>query len=297
MADELHDEPHEHDHDRGLSHDLPTLLTRRRALQVIGGVGLGAGLLALVGCSSSSDGAASTASSTTAGSGATTTTTGSTSTTAATAVDAASCTPLPEETAGPYPGDGSNGPDVLGESGVVRSDITTSFAGMSGTAGGVPLTIKMRVLDVAAGCTPKAGAAVYLWHCTREGGYSLYSRGVTDQNYLRGVQEADSDGWVTFTSIVPACYDGRWPHIHFEVYDTLADASSVRNKVATSQMALPKDMCETVYATDGYEDSVSNLSSVSLTSDMVFRDGFTSQLPTVTGSVADGYTVQMNCPV
>jgi protocatechuate 3,4-dioxygenase beta subunit len=292
MADERHDELH--DHDRGLSSDLPTLLSRRRALQVVGGAGLGAGLLALVGCSSSSDGAGSTTS-TTAASGATASSTGGPS--AATVTDAASCEPLPEETAGPYPGDGSNGPDVLGESGVVRSDITTSFAGLSGIAEGVSLAIRMRVLDIAAGCTPKAGAAVYLWHCSREGGYSLYSRGVTDQNYLRGVQEADSEGWVTFTSIVPACYDGRWPHLHFEVYDTLADASNVRNKVATSQMALPKDMCEAVYATDGYESSVSTLSRVSLTTDMVFRDGYTSQLPTVTGSVADGYTVQMDCPV
>ena len=34
---------------------------------------------------------------------------------------------IPEETAGPFPGDGSNGPDVLTESGVVRSDITTTL--------------------------------------------------------------------------------------------------------------------------------------------------------------------------
>ena len=34
---------------------------------------------------------------------------------------------IPEETAGPFPGDGSNGPNVLTESGVVRSDITASF--------------------------------------------------------------------------------------------------------------------------------------------------------------------------
>lgn len=34
---------------------------------------------------------------------------------------------IPDETAGPYPGDGSNGPNVLAESGIVRSDITSSF--------------------------------------------------------------------------------------------------------------------------------------------------------------------------
>ncbi|HEY6530766.1 MAG TPA: intradiol ring-cleavage dioxygenase [Acidimicrobiales bacterium] len=288
MDDELHT------HDRGLSHDLPTLLTRRRALQVLGGAGLGAGLLVVAGCgSSSSDGASATTgatTATTAGSSASTTTTtaGSTGTT--------SCEALPEETAGPYPGDGSNGPDVLGESGVVRSDITSSFGDLTGTAAGVPLIIKMKVLD-AAGCTPKPGAAVYLWHCDREGRYSLYSQGVTDQNYLRGVQEADAEGWVTFTSIFPAAYSGRWPHIHFEVYDSLSDASSVKNKIATSQIALPQDVCEVVYATDGYSASVRNLAQTSLQRDNVFSDGWTTQLATVTGSVSDGYVAQLNCPV
>ena len=43
---------------------------------------------------------------------------------------------IPEETAGPFPGDGSNGPDVLSESGVVRSDVRSSFATGSATAQG-----------------------------------------------------------------------------------------------------------------------------------------------------------------
>ena len=37
-------------------------------------------------------------------------------------------TEIPEETAGPFPGDGSNGPDVLTESGVVRKDIRRASA-------------------------------------------------------------------------------------------------------------------------------------------------------------------------
>ena len=32
-----------------------------------------------------------------------------------------------------------------------------------------------------------------MWHCDREGGYSLYSDGVTEENYLRGVQITDAD--------------------------------------------------------------------------------------------------------
>ena len=51
---------------------------------------------------------------------------------------ATECTTIPEETAGPYPGDGSNGPDVLTQDGVVRADIRSSFGGATGTASGVP---------------------------------------------------------------------------------------------------------------------------------------------------------------
>ncbi len=132
----------------------------------------------------------------------------------------------------------------------------------------------------------------------REGGYSLYSEGVEDQNFLRGVQIADDRGTVTFTSVFPACYDGRWPHIHFEVYPDQAAITDVANAIATSQVALPQDVCETVYAESGYEQSVSNLSRVSLNDDNVFGDdGGALQLATVTGDVASGYTVALRVGV
>ena len=86
-----------------------------------------------------------------------------------------------------------------------------------------------------------------------------------------------------FTTIFPACYSGRWPHIHFEVYPSLAKATNSANKIATSQMALPEATAKAVYATNGYEQSVSNLSRVSLASDNVFSDGYDLQMPTVKG--------------
>ena len=138
---------------------------------------------------------------------------------------------------------------------------------------------------------------MYLWHCDRLGRYSLYTAGATSQNYLRGVQEADANGKVTFTSVFPACYSGRWPHIHFEVYPSLASATSVSNKVATSQIALPKSACDLVYATSGYSASVSNLSQVSLATDMVFSDGSALELGTVAGSVSSGMTVGLTIAV
>ena len=194
------------------------------------------------------------------------------------------------------PGDGSNGPDVLGLTGVVRSDIRPSFAGLSGTADGISLTIALTIVS-ASTCEPLAGRAVYLWHCDRLGRYSLYSAGATDQNYLRGVQEAGPSGTVTFTSIFPGCYSGRWPHIHFEVYPSLSGATNVANKIATSQIALPKAACDEVYATAGYETSVTNLSRVSLATDNVFSDGSALELATITGSVGGGLTAALTVAI
>ena len=257
--------------DQGLRFDVDTLLSRRRLLAVLG---IGTATVGLAACGGSSG---TSASSSTASSSA-----------------AAAAGEIPDETAGPYPGDGSNGPNVLDQSGIVRSDIRSSFGEMSGTAEGVPMTLELTVADLANGGVPFEGVAVYVWHCTREGGYSLYSDGITDQNYLRGVQITDSAGKVSFTSVFPACYTGRWPHIHFEVYPDQASITDSTAAIATSQVALPKDVCDTVFAQTGYEASVSNLAQLSLTSDNVFGDdGGAGQLATVTGDVTAGYTVSL----
>ena len=265
--------PEEEVVDQGLAFDMGTLMSRRRLLGLFG-IGAATAGLAACGAGSSSSGSSSSSAS-------------ASGTTAATSE-------IPDETAGPYPGDGSNGPDVLEQSGVVRSDIRSSFGDFTGTAEGVPMTLQLTITDLANGGVPFAGVAVYVWHCTRDGGYSLYSDGITDQNYLRGVQIAGDDGTVTFTSIVPACYTGRWPHIHFEVYPDQTSITDSTSAIATSQVALPQDVCDTVYATAGYEASVANLAQVSLDSDNVFGDdGGASQLATVTGDVRSGYTVRL----
>jgi protocatechuate 3,4-dioxygenase beta subunit len=271
--------------DQGLAFDLQTLVGRRQLLKLIGTMGVGASVAALAACLPSSSSTAGASFSAGAGS-------------SLAAVASADCATIPEETAGPFPGDGSNGPDVLTESGVVRRDITTSFGSSSAVAEGIPLTIRLLLQDQANGCTPLVGAAAYLWHCDREGRYSLYSPGVTGENYLRGVQESDADGVVTFDSIYPGCYAGRWPHIHFEVYRSLGEATNPANKIATSQIALPKDTDDAVFATLGYEQSVQNFAQMSLRTDMVFGDdGGAHQLGTISGSVAAGYTVQLAVPV
>lgn len=252
-------QPHAHAHPT-LAEDLRTLQSRRHRRRAILQWVAGASALGLVGCQASSS----------------------------------DCDAIPEETAGPYPGDGSNGANALTLSGIVRSDIRSSLGGASGVAAGVPLTLKLTVLGSDDSCGPLAGYAVYLWHCDRDGAYSMYSSEIADESYLRGVQETDSDGTVTFTTVFPGCYSGRWPHIHFEVYPSIDAATNADNKIATSQLALPEDACAEAYAAEGYDKSVQNLSNASLEDDNVFGDdGAVSQLAEVTGSVSEGFTATL----
>jgi protocatechuate 3,4-dioxygenase beta subunit len=255
------------DHDRGLELDLPTILHRRGLLKLMGGAGIAAiGATTLLGSSSR-------------------------------AAFAAAAAVIPEETAGPYPGDGSNGPNVLSQSGIVRSDIRSSFGASTTMAQGILTTITLSMTDLDTGNTAAQGLAVYLWHCNRDGLYSMYSQGITNENYLRGVQVTDANGQVKFTSIFPACYSGRWPHIHFEVYPSLASATTATGKIATSQIALPKAICDEVFATTGYSQSVTNLSHTSLATDNVFSDGVTYETPTYSGDVTNGIALAMDVAV
>ena len=117
---------------------------------------------------------------------------------------------------------------MLTASGIVRSDVTSSFGSSTTKATGVPLAITMRINEFDNDKKPLAGAAVYVWHSDQAGQYCLYSQTVVNENYLRGVQETDTSGNVRFTTIFPACYSGRWPHIHFEVCPSLAKAVGAR---------------------------------------------------------------------
>lgn len=282
---------HEHDHDLGLAHDLDRLMkqagNRRGALRwLLGGAGGLAGLT-LAGCGGGGDTGSSSSSSSSSGSSGSGSSSsgGSTSTT---------CSVIPEETAGPYPGDGSNTANgsianALALTGIVRSDIRASIAGASGVASGVPLQIVIELVNTNSSCADLSGYAIYLWHCDAQGRYSLYSSGVTGENYLRGVQSTGSDGTATFTTIYPGCYSGRMPHMHFEVYRSANTASSWSNKLKTSQIAFPTDVSSAVYASSGYTGSAANAAAISFATDNVFSDGYTSQLATLTGSVSAGY--------
>ncbi len=196
---------------------------------------------------------------------------------------------IPPETPGPFPGDGTNNgaTNALTLGGIVRSDIRTSVGPASGVAGGVPVQVRLTIQD--PGCTPLDGHAVYIWHCDREGRYSMYSAGAENENYCRGVLETDADGVVEFTTIFPACYPGRWPHIHFEIFSGLSAATVGGNSIATSQLAFPKSSCDQVFATSGYEASIPNLAALTLQTDGVFRDGAELQTASMSGNPTDGY--------
>ena len=282
-------------HDHGLASDLEMmgrLAAERR--QVLRWLLAGVASVPLISCGGGSD-----ASGAAAGTGSGTSGTGTGS--VATPVPGA-CTVIPEETGGPYPADGTNTNggsivNVLNQSGVVRSDIRASFNGASGVAAGVPLTIKLQLLNANGSCTSLAGYAIDLWHCDREGLYSLYSSGVTGQNYLRGVQETDASGNLSFTSIFPGCYAGRMPHVHFEVYPSLAKAVSASNRIKTSQFTFPLATLNEVYAASGYAASVRNLAQISYASDNVFSDGTSLQMAGVTGNATEGYVVTLTVAV
>lgn len=259
-----------HDHDLGFKHDLPQLIGRRRLLSLLGGAGLAS--------------------------------------VAASPASAMNCVAVPWETAGPYPGDGTNTKNgqtvnVLTQSGVIREDIRPSFAGYSTLADGVRLDLEITLQttgQTTGNCAPLEGHAMYLWHCDAVGRYSLYD--TPEANYLRGVGISDAQGKLRFTTIVPGCYDGRWPHFHFEVFETAQAAVSGKASLLTAQIALPEAECAAVYAADTrYTNGTRNLQRITLNSDNVFADNsaeeIEQQMLKMTGDISRGYEGRVTIPI
>lgn len=300
------------EHDAGLLADLQLIarqMERRRTLAWLAGIGAST---MLPGCGGGGSSSSTTSSTSTTGDSTSDTTSGtstsgtsgssgsSTSTSSGTSTGD-SCLADPTETSGPYPADGTNASsgstsNVLTASGIVRSDIRSSFIDSTTVATGVQVSITITLESVSNSCAPLSGHAIYFWQCDREGHYSLYTAAA--ESYLRGVQETDSNGQVTFVTIFPACYDGRWPHMHFEVYSSLSAATSGKAAALTSQFAMPEDLAASIYTdTTTYPSSATNLTKVSLATDLVFGDNTTAQntqmTPTFAGSASAGYTANV----
>lgn len=211
--------------------------------------------------------------------------------------DGTVCVKHPEETAGPFPADGSNRAhgtlaNALKQSGIVREDMRASFGNSTTVADGVTLDLEIKLHDVAAECAPLAGYAIYLWHCDAAGRYSIYN--LENETYLRAVGVSDAQGRVAFRTILPGCYPGRYPHMHFEIYRSLEAATDYTHRLLTSQLAMPAAQCRDVYdAVAAYKASVAPFSGVSLETDGIFRDNtpvqLAAQTPLFEGDAKTGF--------
>ena len=264
-----------HDHDLGLQHDLGAFLNRRRALALVASA-TAIGALSDLGRGRIFPTAQAEV---------------------AKASDGRECLLDPTETEGPFPGDGSNNAhgtlaNVLKSSGIVRRDMRTNIAKTAIAAEGQAFDLEITLVNVRQACAPLAGHAIYLWHCDALGRYSIYD--LPNASYLRAVGVTDSVGNAAFTTIFPGCYPGRYPHIHFEVYMSLERATSYKNRLLTSQMAMPADACRAIYAASKrYGASAANFTSVSVDRDDVFADStprqIAAQTPMVTGGASGAY--------
>jgi protocatechuate 3,4-dioxygenase beta subunit len=155
-------------------------MSRRRALGVLGALGLAAIAAGCADEGGSSAPARETSTTTAAGS---------------TGDDV--CVLTPELTEGPYYLDLD----------LVRRDIVDGRPGS-------PLDLRVKVVEADA-CTPIENAAVDIWHCDAGGAYSGVSG--DDGTFLRGIQMTDADGVAEFRTIYPGWYTGRAVHIHLKV--------------------------------------------------------------------------------
>jgi protocatechuate 3,4-dioxygenase beta subunit len=259
-----------HDHDFGLQHDLSVFLNRRRALALVASASA-IGALSALGKGRIFPTAQADA--------------------IAQASDRRECLADPAETEGPFPSDGSNDAhgtlsNVLKSSGIVRRDMRTNIGKTAIAAEGQVFDLEITLVDARQACAPLAGHAIYLWHCDALGRYSIYD--LPNASYLRAVGVANSVGNATFTTIFPGCYPGRYPHIHFEVYMNLDRATSFKNRLLTSQMAMPAEACRAIYAASRYGASAANFTSVSIERDDVFADSTPRQIAAQTPMVTRG---------
>jgi len=250
--------------------ETPLNMDRRRALGTFGALGA-LGAAGLAGCGSGSAGNSLANSS-----AATSTSSLASSTTTSAASSTGSCTLIPTETIGPYP------------LSVILNNATTLREAINEDKTGVPLTVKLKLVDINNKCAPVSGY-VYIWHCDKDGNYSGYGTEV-GKTYCRGVQYTDTGGVATFTTIYPGWYAGRITHIHFQVF--LNTYSSTAASTAISQMAFPADITKAVYNSALYSKG-QNTSVTSFSADNVFSDGVTYQLATMTGNVDAGYTAEL----
>ncbi|CCH53743.1 intradiol ring-cleavage dioxygenase [Fibrisoma limi BUZ 3] len=201
----------------------------------------------------------------------TTTSTGSTN-----GSSSSNCTVTPSETEGPFP--------TKVPANFVRKDIRDDRTG-------IPMAMNITIRNANASCAALAGAIVDVWHCDKDGYYSEYggtgmqSANYTSVDFLRGRQTTDANGLVGFTTIFPGWYSGRTTHVHVHIY------SASGKSLLVTQIAFPYDITNAVYTTGQSYGYTKGAQDTRNERDNVFSDGFTTELATVSGSNAAGYTL------
>ena len=195
------------------------------------------------------------------------------------------CLTTASETAGPFP---------------IKDPASLERMNIIGDRSGVDLDIEITILNENESCTPLEGAIVDIWHCDKDGYYSEYGGtqmqqiDYTNNHFLRGRQVADINGKVAFTSIFPGWYQSRATHIHVHVFDGNGDSLLV------TQIAFPEGSNSAVVqvnaATDyGYTKGMNGYTYNA--NDNVFRDGVSTEMSSISGSISDGFSLTHNIVV
>ena len=181
------------------------------------------------------------------------------------------CVLSPAETEGPY----------YFNAGLQRADITEGRPGF-------PLVLDLRVVR-ASNCAPVAGAIVDIWHTDAGGLYAGYATGqignvdTSGQNFLRGVQPTDQNGWTRFHTIYPGWYPGRTVHVHFKVI--LSNLTAI-----TSQLYFSDTLTDEVFAAvDPY--SVRGARSTRNNQDMLYQAALLTAASAGRGGVSASFTI------
>src|SRR3954468_1403150 len=166
----------------------------------------------------------------------------------------------------------------------IRKDITEGRPG-------VPLTLKIRVVDVKR-WPPIHAAAVDIWHCDAGGLYSdEASNGTSGQTYLRGVQLTNKKGYATLKTIYPGHYTGRTTHIHLKVHlGGKARGGTLRGGHVshTGQLFFAESANSSVYALSPYSSDTAPRTLNS--SDSIYSQAGSSRAEvSLAGSAASGF--------
>lgn len=190
------------------------------------------------------------------------------------------CTTSPSETEGPFP---TINPTSLQQVNIVGDRI------------GVGFEINITIVNTDSNCNPLVGAYVDIWHCDKDGYYSQYGGtsmqtvDYTSENFLRGRQQTDATGTVSFVSIFPGWYDSRATHIHVHVY------SETGASLLVTQISFPEgsgSAVELVNAASSYGYTQGMTGYTYNAQDNVFSDDSNnSEMCSLTGSVSNGYVL------